>query len=289
MKSSAILAPALALMLSLAACGGEPAPGTVPGAAPSPSALPAASPTSAPSPAPLWWEEISCADLPSEPSAPEDIRPDSGAVYQLAVLPEQEITLYGYGGSDGEAPSGILIGSGITLSHFDQRYLPAENPALPEVWWADFDGDGSEELAVKYFVENHAQLSVSELHIYEPDGAGWRDHPFTAEDYVEQLTAAVAVRYEPLARRVVAEAGGFEAAFYLEDLPAPDGDPPPLSFVTQVFYRYEDGHFVGVYGTGVMLEGVGAPLLFALTLGDVVYDGEGFTLENIKLESTSGV
>ena len=287
MKSSAIPALALALAVCLTACGGAPAPGgqTVP----SPSALPAASPTPAPTPDPLWWEGLSYADLPSEPSAPEDIRPDSGAVYQLAVLPEQEIALYGYGGSDGEAPSGILIGSGVTLTHFDQRYLSAENPALPEVWWGDFDGDGTGELAVKYLVENHAQQTIFELHVYEPDGEGWIDRPFTAEDYVEQLTAAVTATYEPLARRVVAEAGGFEASFYLEDLPAPDGDPPPLSFVTQVFYRYEDGHFVGVYGTGVMLKGMGGPLLFALTLGDVAYDGEGFTLENLELESTSGV
>ncbi|BDF70377.1 hypothetical protein CE91St41_23960 [Oscillospiraceae bacterium] len=287
MKSSAIPALAVALAVCLTACGGAPAPGGQ--ALPSPSAAPAASPTPAPTPDPLWWEDVAPDDLPGEVADPRSVDLNSGDFYLLAELPDQNIALYGYGGSDGEAPSGVLIRRGEVLSHFDQRYLPPEEPLLPELWWGDFDGDGTEELAVKYLVENHAQQTIFELHIYEPDGEGWIDRPFTAEDYVEQLTAAVTATYEPLARRVVAEAGGFEASFYLEDLPAPDGDPPPLSFVTRVFYRYEDGHFVGVYGTGVMLKGMGGPLLFALTLGDVAYDGEGFTLENLELESTSGV
>ena len=290
MKKLFVLLPTL--LLPLSACS----PQQPAGASPAPPAVstPAAPVSPMPSPqpdsGPLWWEDISFSDLPSACSEPEDISAGSGGIYLLASLPEQELSLYGYGGEMDGAPCGILIGQGTGLSPFDQVYLSAESPALPELWWNDFDGDGSGELAVKYLLANGASSLVYELHIYEPqpDG-GWTDHSLTEREIDALLSAAVEYRFDAAAGIATASVPGEDASYRLGDQ-----DPNPvadyaLSFTGRTFYRYEDGSFTGVFGAGLCLQGLETLQYFATVTADVVYDGNGFSLEHLRLMEIGGV
>ena len=85
---------ALVLLSLLTACSPAEADAT-----PTPDLRPSApvsretpAPT-APTPVDRWWEEVSYADLPSDPSPAEEIEAGSRRLYRLASLPDQELTL----------------------------------------------------------------------------------------------------------------------------------------------------------------------------------------------------
>lgn len=285
-----LLLPLLLLSLLLFGCARSPvqpvpAPDT-PGPAPVEPPLPTAAPE------PLWWEGVTVDDLPAVPAAPEEILAGAQAFYLLSELPEQDIALYGYGGSVLEDAdfSGVLLRRGDTLTPFDQAYLPAVEPVLPELWWADFDGDGASELAVKYMIRNHTRSHVFELHFYAPEeGGGWSDCGLTDSDADALLAQQVAYAYDPGSRTITAALPDERVSYRLGDQdPEPAGDAP-LCFLDRTFYRYRDGSFTGVYGTGVLLQGLGTPCYFASVTADVRYDGASVSLEHLHLTALGGV
>ena len=288
---SKLLPLTLALLLLLSACTSAEADATpVPDIRPSASLNPESPAPTAAQPEDRWWEGVSHADLPSDLSPVGEIEAGSGRLYFLASLPEQELALYGYGGDTDGAPCGILLGSGSTLTHFEQVYLSAEHPALPELWWDDFDADGSGELAVNYLVSNTSSANVFELHIYEPQQDGsWSDHALLPEDYTAQLKSMIEYQYDADCRVVTASVPSGSAEFPLnDDEPEPAG-AYPLFFLNRTFYRRDGGALTGVYGLGVMLNTLKAPRYFGLVTAEIEYDGDSFTLAHIALQSTLGV
>lgn len=279
----------LAALLLLSGCTGEtavsPSPSqSAPVSAPQPSAVPPGS-SEAPE-EPAWWEGISPGDLPDTLPAAEDIQAGSGSLYRLAQLSDQDIVLYGYGGEDRGAPQGVLLARGDTLTPFDQVYLSAEHPMLPQLRWEDLDGDGSEELAVVYLVSNSAEGSVFELHVYQPQSDGsWNDCGLLADYYVPLLGDLLAFSYDHEENTVTITAGTEKISAWYDGPSEPDGLAPVGNLV---FFRWEDGSCTAVFGLQITA-GDASPMDIGTLTAQVTYDGESLTLNDFHLTALGGV
>ena len=277
----------LAVLLLLSACTGEtavsPSPSqSVPVSSVQPSAAP---PSSSEAPEdPAWWEGISADDLPDTLSAAEDIEAGSGSLYRLAEL--SDITLYGYGGDSDGAPCGVLLAQGDTLTPFDQVYLSAEHPMLPQLRWEDLDGDGSEELAVVYLVSNSAEGSVFELHVYQPQSdGGWSDCGLLSDYYTPLLEGLLSFSYDHEENTVTITAGTEKISAWYDGPSEPDGLAPVGNLV---FFRWEDGAYTAVFGLQITAEDA-SPMDIGTLTAQVTYDGESLTLNDFHLTALGGV
>lgn len=118
---------------------------------------------------------------------------------------------------------------------------------------------------------------------------GWTDCGLTDSDVDALLAQQVAYAYDPGSRTVTAALPDERVSYRLGDQdPEPAGDAP-LCFLDRTFYRYRDGSFTGVYGTGVLLQGLGTPCYFASVTADVRYDGASVSLEHLHLTALGGV
>lgn len=276
----ALLFPCAALLL-LSACTPKDAPSQ-----PTPSSPIA----STPAPTSLWWEQWRADDLPETDATVEDVlasTPDQ--LFRLGHVPDSELALYAPGGLAGDAEyAGVLLQSGKHLTHFEQVYLSAASPRLPDLWWDDFDGDGQKELAVNYLTENSENRHIFELHIYRPDGNAWVDCGFFAANWEEQLLEQVTYTFDPVSGQVTAALSGSDAFFYLEDQPDPVSDAP-LTLQGMTFFRRDGSHLTAVFGLGVRLIGEDTPYYFGNLLADLAYNGTSFSLENLRLETNFNV
>lgn len=279
----------LGALLLLSACTGEtavsPAPSqSVPVSSSQPSAVP---PSSSEAPVePAWWEDISADDLPDTLSAAEDIEAGSGSLYRLAELAGQDIALYGYGGDSDDAPCGVLLAQGDTLTPFDQVYLSAEHPMLPQLRWEDLDGDGSEELAVVYLVSNSAEGSVFELHVYRPQSDGsWNDCGLLSDYYAPLLADLLTFSYDHGENTVTITAGTETISAWYDGPSDPDGLAPVGNLV---FFRWEDGAYTAVFGLQITAEDA-SPMDIGTLTARVAYDGDSLTLKDFQLTALGGV
>lgn len=279
----------LGALLLLSACTGEtavsPSPSqSAPVSSVQPSAVP---PSSSETPEePAWWEDISADDLPDTLSAAEDIEAGSGSLYRLAELADQDIALYGYGGDSDGAPCGVLLAQGDTLTPFDQIYLSAEHPMLPQLRWEDLDGDGSEELAVVYLVSNSAEDSVFELHVYQPQSDGsWNDCGLLSDYYAPLLADLLTFSYDHEENTVTITAGTEKISAWYDGPSEPDGLAPVGNLV---FFRWEDGAYTAVFGLQITA-GDASPMDIGTLTARVTYDGESLTLKDFQLTALGGV
>ena len=279
----------LGALLLLSACTGEtavsPSPSqSVPVSSVQPSAVP---PSSSETPEePAWWEDISADDLPDTLSAAEDIEAGSGSLYRLAELADQDIALYGYGGDSDGAPCGVLLAQGDTFTPFDQVYLSAEHPMLPQLRWEDLDGDGSEELAVVYLVSNSAEGSVFELHVYQPQSDGsWNDCGLLSDYYVPLLGDLLSFSYDHVENTVTIAAGTEKISAWYDGPSEPDGLAPVGNLV---FFRCEDGAYTAVFGLQIAA-GDASPVDIGTLTARVAYDGKSLALTDFQLTALGGV
>ena len=279
----------LAALLLLSACTGETAVSPAPSqSAPVSSVQPfSAPPSSSEAPEePAWWKDISADDLPDTLSAAEDIETGSGSLYRLAELADQNIALYGYGGDSDGAPRGVLLAQGDTFTPFDQVYLSAEHPMLPQLRWEDLDGDGSEELAVVYLVSNSSEGSVFELHVYQPQSDGnWNDCGLLSDYYVPLLGDLLSFSYDHEENTVTITAGTEKISAWYDGPSEPDGLAPVGNLV---FFRWEDGACTAVFGLQITAEDA-SPMDIGTLTAQVNYDGESLTLNDFHLTALGGV
>lgn len=170
------LVPSLALLFLLCACAPKYGPTPSP-AVSTPPPTPIATPT--PSQGLVWGvnfglEDIRLDQLPTAPgiAAREDLTYPHYDL--LAQLPEEELFLYGLTLDSGE---GLLLRRGPILQYFNQPYTLG-GEVLPDLFWADFDGDGAYELAVRSLEILEETHACYHLHLYSWDGAVWTDCPF---------------------------------------------------------------------------------------------------------------
>lgn len=185
-----ILPALLCALALLAACGKEePLNWTPTPATPRPTAT-AAAEGEAP------WASLTVDDLPTSLADPNDLfSDDSPQVYLLGCKLSEELYLYGlndgYGG-------GILLRQGEELTHFDQAFASPEAPALPELYLTDTDGDGQEELAVRYLMEAQGDRIAYDLHIYRCTEDTWSDLAVTHQLCAQKALEEVETDYGPV-------------------------------------------------------------------------------------------
>ena len=255
----------LALLL-LAACGAHPAPTQTPPQDTS------SSPTPAPTPA-RWWSDIDSTQLPVQTGINADL---NGVPCRLVgSVDGQDIALYC--GMD-EEEGGWLLRYGTHVDYFPAPIsAPPETP--PRLTWADFDGDGSEELAVLFYNTPQA----ADLHVYEWDD-GWTDLFFDAACYEPQLNDLL--RWHISDKQVNLFCG--TAAIHYTLGPDDTGRVAPLSHFDDLrFYRIQDTSITAVFGTGIQVDD--HPRYIADLSAQVLYDGSTFSLANPVLNETTGV
>ena len=267
-----VLALAFALLL-LAGCGGEaPLNWTPTPATPSPS------PVQGLSEGDTWWAGVDPALLPTEPEdEPYVDGPVSYGLLQSA--PERELFLYEvhcapYDSVQYLLRQGDTLGEALRLEtgRFALRYNLA---------WGDYDGDGEDEYAISLV---HAHGTGSDLILGELSEDGWTFFTYDPADYSAELSAALGFQYA--GDTVTLSYGGVTVSYTLG--PSESGPVSPIEDFSQVAFLTPSGdQLTASFGAGAVIDG--SPVCFSLVMADVIYDGEGFSLSNLRLLSTTGV
>ena len=274
MMRKPILPVLLCALALLSACGKEePLNWTPTPATPRPTATVAAE-GEAP------WASLTVDDLPTSLADPNDLfSEDSPQVYLLGCKLSEELYLYGlndgYGG-------GILLRQGEELTHFDQAFASPEAPALPELYLTDTDGDGQEELAVRYLMEAQGDRITYDLHIYRYTEGTWSDLAVTHEVCAQKALDEVTTAYDTGTGQFTLSYGSTSAVYQVPS--QHQSDPGQLTLDT-CFFREQDGVFTVVLGARLDATGV----LFANVLATVDCEGDDFTLRDIRVEPTTVV
>lgn len=269
-----------AMLLLLSGCTSpvsEVSPSPTETVSPSPGVSASDTPTPTPTPEVLWWEGKTAEYLPIEVEAPGNISSVDGPVC-LALLPDADIGLYG----DGDPAAGILLRKGDYLQFFPQIYATARY-TMPELNWADVDGDKEKELVIKYLVNDTDGDIVYELHIYEWDGKAWTDNAFSRDCYQALLKDIISYQYKDGYVNLVA--GGSSTRGWYDGEDAPKGLAPIGNLV---FFRQEGTNYTVIFGLQLELSDDETYDVATLTAG-LRYDGKDFLLKDYYLESVGGV
>ena len=179
MKKLAVLLCALAL---LSGCRGKEEARWTPPPLPSPAVV-----TPSPEEEAPWWESLTAEELPTALATPDTLSAmEEGEVALLGRTADS--ALYGLGGA-----SGILLSHDGALDHFDQSFASPDVAALPELYTGDYDGDGEDELAVRYLMEAAGDRIVYDLHIYDWSGGSAADCPVTKDNCASQALDEVTI------------------------------------------------------------------------------------------------
>ena len=209
---------------------------------------------------------------PTALAAAEDLSGTGEQCFMLGHLKDPDISLYGVAGEDV-----VLLRRGETLAAFEQVYRAQPQAVLPELWWMDLDGDGAEELAVRYLRDADEDHLVYDLHIYAWDGQRWSDCAVTKDACADRVLSQVEVRREN--GSVTLSYGRTSAVYQL-----PQGSGAGRLVLDSGFFRCQDGVFTVVLGARV-----DQLSHFANVLADIDYAGGSFTLRNLRVEPTMGV
>ena len=243
----------------------------------SPSAAGDASPAqAAENPAPAW-ASLTPEDLPGET---EDLSSffakSSPAVCLLGTAEEADVALYGlnpgYGG-------GILLRDGDTLTLFDQAFSAL---SLPDLWWADFDEDGGEELAVRFLTEQDDQGGCAyDLAFYHPSPAGWELCSVSRDNCAQLLLTEIETDWDSRTLQLTVAWADRQASCSLPE----STDSDPLILGHTCLFVEESGHFSVILDAWV--PALSASL--AVFRAEILYDGNSFRFQNIRMESDPGV
>ncbi|WP_294472363.1 hypothetical protein [uncultured Intestinimonas sp.] len=223
-----------------------------------------------------WWAGVDVDLLPTEAGSEPYV--DGEVTYRVwASAPERELLLYEvrcapYEGAQYLLRKGEALGEPLRLA----EGLPEGRCGLA---WGDYDRDGAEEYTLTLTRDTGADLILCEL-----TGEDWTFHTYGPADYSAQLSAALGFSDENGA--VTLRYGGTSVTYTLG--PAESGPAAPLEDFSRVAFVTPDGdRLSGSFGAGAVIGGEN--VYFAQVLADVVYDGEGFSLANLRLLSTTGV
>lgn len=265
------LALTLAALLLLAGCAKKaPAPIWTPSPVSTTPATPSVHQPDA------WWDSLTTDALPTALATVEDL--EALGDEEVLLLGRTAATaLYGLGGE-----SGILLLRDGELAHFEQVLSSQNAPALPSLYQFDYDGDGLDELAVRYLVEAEEDIIIYDVHFYDWSDDLCTDTPATRDVCAEQALEEIDVSYASSTGILTLSYGDTNATYqFPEQYRQSNGQ---MRLATS-FFREENGVFTIVLGARAETTGA----WFANVLADIEFDGESITLRNIRVEPTTVV
>lgn len=293
----------LALLLPLAACGGEPVTGSILPPAQAALMTPSAPPPSpTPSPAPALsfplaaqrvegqaWDHVALSDFPTQPVSPDAAQLwDGGAVYLLEQLAQEDIFLYGLGmerdaqqypylqfpEDSWPSPDGLILRLGERWETYPLYYMTPRS-ILPRLHKADFDGDGADELLILAYTGSGTGISSWTLDLVELDSEPWTVLSLPESSY---YALPLSCFYEPATCQGAITLGRERVKF---DLSGCAQGTESLECYTGTWIEYEvegDSIFVDL-AVGVVGDGVPYTTTYPARIrAQVVYDGTGFSL-----------
>lgn len=226
------------------------------------------------------WASLTVDDLPTALATPSDLfSVDSSQVYLLGCKLSEELYLYGLNADYG---GGILLRRGEALTHFDQDFASPDAPALPELYLIDTDGNGQEELAVRYLMEAQGDRIAYDLHVYRWEESDWSDLPVTHEGCAQKALAEITTDYDTSSGLFTLSYGTTSASY---QVPGQYQSAPGQLTLDTCFFREQDGIFTVVLGARLDTTGV----LFANVLATIDLSENDFILRDIRVEPTTVV
>ena len=201
----------------------------------------------------------------------------------LAEIPEKQIYLYG---SQGNVADCILF-VGDIYYHYEIPYLtPRFN--LPELKLADFDGDGVEELAIKYYYgcgTGYSVWGLDIIKIYTDTGysSPWPVYTFYPPDYLAQANAALSYKaLDDTGNKFEITVGNQKVTHDFTDMLTENGDAITDIFCSgdNVDFDFSGDGVVAKIDIGASHKAWGEPEEFELLTADCNFTGSGFTLSN---------
>lgn len=204
---------------------------------------------------------------------------DGAALFLIAQIPESDTWLYGVCGPGQE--SSLILRVGARWEQFDIPFLPPA-PILPQIYYGDFDGDMTLELAL-LTCGGGADVSVCGLNVVEfGDGGGWSALAFDPADYTAILDQSVGCAYDPETNVATLQAGESSLTLNFTDWGYPEpGEPVTAACGGAVSFTVDGDAIYGSFSVGVDAPNVpaGAMSSVAGVSADVVYTGSAFGLD----------
>lgn len=122
----------------------------------------------------------------------EALQNQGNYVILLSELVEEEIALYGLVCDSNSA--GTLLYYEGRCQYFDWYYC-GTRLILPELYNADYNNDGNEELAVILCGATGTGVNIEQLFILQRTGGQWQDEEFTSKNYLAQISQQITCNY----------------------------------------------------------------------------------------------
>lgn len=255
----------LLLCFTLSGCRKEASPAPV-------------SPAPIPSPTAEAWQTLPLPDVLVAPAKVNGSLPD---VSLLGTVADADIFLYGLSEALG---GGVLLCCGQQRVHFEQRFFPQDLSIaqLPVLYWKDFDGDGQSELAVKYHTgQDESGGCTYDLVFYRPNGETWSAVSASQSFCAEAILKEINTSWNERTNTCTLSCSGQQV---LVALPA-DTAPGRLVIGHLCLFTEEEGQFTVICDAWFPVLSDSAAIFRA----QIIYDGISVALQNIHMDSFSGV
>lgn len=218
--------------------------------------------------------DIDLLSLPTEMVDPMEWSDDPEAIYLLAKLPEEDIYLYGLGDK-----SHVLLRQGEQRALLDWEYI-TPRLILPEMHFADYDGDGGKELAVVLYVGSGTGVSIEELHIVNWRGAEAVDHLYQPQDYENQLAEQTQWSYDADNKKATLHCGYLDV-YLLEGADTHYDEVEGIAdFSSQVnFELTDDGKIKARFALGLLRPEQASPDYHGVINAEVSYRKGKFSMD----------
>ena len=218
--------------------------------------------------------DIDLASLPQEIVDPMEWSDDPNAIYLLSELAEDDIYLYGLGDK-----THVLLRQGEQRALLDWEYI-TPRLILPEMKFADFDGDGAKELAVILYNGSGTGISIEELHMVSWRGTEAVDDVYQADEYQKQLAEQVGWRYDAINKKATLHCGYLDV-YLLEGAETHYDEVEGIAdFCGQVDFECdEDGKIKAKFALGLLRPEQAAPDYHGVISAEVTYHKGKFSMD----------
>ena len=193
----------------------------------------------------------------------------------IASLPEDDIYLYGI------LPHGVVLYQDGTGRCFDWAGMSGPRTVMPQLKYADFDGDGIKEIAEIECIGTGTGVHVTALHMLKIDKnkaegyfariQKYKEYTATVEDLLDEKDFV----YKNGTAFYKGEAIGFG------ERNEEGGDAVGLHFSSIVYFSFdESGNFICKTSVGYQYENWATPAFFTQMIMNISFDGEGFNIDN---------